>query len=132
MRMTKLVLTAVAAATVAGALSGPAFADWKPQYGDASPATQSWYGGLTMTPEAQKRLGLGYKSCCNNGDTVRALFHHDAANGQWSYLEDGSSQWKPVPPDIILWGEVAPDQEAKLFKNGNGQEICFVPPGGSI
>lgn len=82
-----------------------------------------------MNPAAQKRLGVDWKSCCEHGDVVKTKFHVEVDDGKdaWYYIKDG--EWKRVPPDIIHWGEHAPDGQPTLFVyQSTGQELCFYPP----
>ncbi len=50
-----------------------------------------------------------------------------AGDDVWEYL-DGNT-WRPIPADIIHWGETAPGGRATLFRIGtDGALTCFWPP----
>ena len=102
-----------------------AHATWKPQYADAPQAVQDWYKNAELTPEAKKRFN--FTSCCAHSDVVKTQFHVDKKNGgdQWWWLDGG--EWKLVPPDIIHWGEAAPDGQPTLFALGGTLPTCFYP-----
>ena len=38
---------------------------------DSSMPHHEWFNKQEMNPTVQRRLGLPYKSCCNNGDVFR-------------------------------------------------------------
>jgi len=104
----------------------PAHATWKPQYAQAAPEVRDWYEHAELTPEAQKRFP--FKSCCKHSDVVRTKFRVDKKNGadQWWYLD--GDEYKLIPPDIIHWGEHAPDGQPTLFRLGEGGALtCFWP-----
>jgi hypothetical protein len=90
---------------------------------------QAWYSEVEIMPEARKRLP--WTKCCNKAEIVKAQFRVEkTTNGdEWYYWTNGS--FKRIPPDIIHWGEVAPDKEATLFVY-NGHETCFFPPEGGL
>src|SRR5436190_15267841 len=67
---------------------------------DPSMAHHEWYNKQVMSPAAQLRLGVPWKSCCDNGDVFKTRFRvGEDRSDQWQYLKDG--QWRIVPPDII-------------------------------
>jgi hypothetical protein len=98
---------------------------------DPSMAHHEWFNKQEMNPAAQLRLGLSYKSCCDNGDVFKTRFRvGDDRSDQWQYFKDG--QWKLVPPDIIK-EEDTPDHLPVLFINRHtGQELCFFVPKGGL
>lgn len=98
---------------------------------DASMPNHEWYNRQEMNPAARQRLGVPYKSCCDNGDVFKTRFRvADDKSDQWQYLKDG--QWKVIPPDIIK-EEDTPDRQPVLFINRHtGQELCFFTPRGGI
>src|SRR5450759_3978306 len=112
-------------------IGSPASSEWKPEYGNASSERQSWFQSQTINPDAQKRLGVSYKSCCDNGDVFKTRFRVNSEGGdQWEYLEDG--KWKVIPTDIIH-EEPSLDNTPILFKNRlTGQELCFFKPQGGL
>lgn len=90
-----------------------------------------WFNKQEMNPAARERLGVPWKSCCDNGDVFKTRFRVGADNAdQWQYLKDG--QWKVIPPDIIK-EEDTPDRQPVLFINKyTGMELCFfLPKGGT-
>ena len=97
------------------------------------PAMQhaDWFNNQEMNPAARDRLGVPWKSCCDNGDVFKTRFRvADDNSDQWQYLKDG--QWKVIPPDIIKEGDT-PDRVPVLFINrSNGMELCFFVPKGGI
>lgn len=102
----------------------PAAAEWKPEYASTSIETQQWYRNAELTKAAQQRFP--FKKCCDHADVVRTSFRVDKSSGadEWLYLD--GDQWKRVPPDIIHWGESAPDGRPTLFVYA-GKETCFFP-----
>jgi len=112
-------------------IGSPASSEWKPEYGNASSERQSWFQSQTINPDAQKRLRVSYKSCCDNGDVFKTRFRVNSEGGdQWEYLEDG--KWKVIPTDIIH-EEPSLDNTPILFKNRlTGQELCFFKPQGGL
>ena len=67
---------------------------------DPSMAHHEWLNKQEINPAAQLRLGVPWKSCCDNGDVFKTRFRvGEDRSDQWQYLKDG--RWKIVPPDII-------------------------------
>ena len=98
---------------------------------DPSMAHHEWYNKQEMSAAAQLRLGVPWKSCCDNGDVFKTRFRvREDRSDQWQYLKDG--EWRIVPPDIIKEQDT-PDHLPVLFINkSTGDELCFfVPKGGS-
>jgi hypothetical protein len=111
------------------ALGAGAQATWKPEYALNSPEVQAWYQNAELTEAAKIRFP--FKKCCDHADVVRTRFtvnKTDAAD-EWFYL-DGET-WKRIPPDIIHWGQAAPDGQPTLFVY-SGKETCFFPGDGGI
>jgi len=98
---------------------------------DPSTSHHEWFKAQEMNPAAQQRLGVPWKSCCDNGDVFKTRFRvGDDRSDQWQYLKDG--QWELVPPDIIK-EEDTPDHLPVLFINRNtGDELCFFVPRGGL
>jgi hypothetical protein len=98
---------------------------------DPSMPHHEWFNAQEMNPAAQRRLGVPYKSCCNNGDVFKTRFRvADDRSDQWQYLKDG--EWKTIPPDIIKESDT-PDRTPVLFINrATGQELCFFVPQGGL
>ena len=98
---------------------------------DSTMQHADWFNNQQMNPAARERLGVPWKSCCDNGDVFKTRFRVAADNSdQWQYLKDG--QWKVIPPDIIKEGDT-PDHVPVLFINkSNGMELCFFVPKGGI
>lgn len=86
----------------------------------------AWYEAQQINPEAQLRLGVSWKSCCNHSDVVKTRFRVDrtTAEDQWWYL-DGNT-WRLVPADIIHWNDPTPDGQPVLFAY-TGIPTCFYP-----
>ena len=89
---------------------------------DPSMAHHEWFNKQEMNPAVQRRLGLAYKSCCNNGDVFKTRFRvAEDRSDQWQYLKDG--EWKTIPPDIVKESDT-PDRMPVLFINrATGQEL---------
>ena len=98
---------------------------------DPSMPHHEWFNKQEMNPAVQRRLGLSYKSCCNNGDVFKTRFRvAEDRSDQWQYLRDG--EWKIIPPDIIKESDT-PDRTPVLFINrSTGQELCFFVPQGGL
>jgi hypothetical protein len=98
---------------------------------DPSMAHHEWYNKQEMSSAAQRRLGVPWKSCCDNGDVFKTRFRvGEDRSDQWQYLKDG--QWRTVPPDIIK-EEDTPDHLPVLFINkSTGDELCFFVPKGGL
>jgi len=98
---------------------------------DASMPHHEWFNAQEMNPAARQRLGVPWKSCCDNGDVFKTRFRvAEDRSDQWQYLKDG--QWKTVPPDIIK-EEDTPDHLPVLFINKHtGTELCFFVPKGGL
>ena len=98
---------------------------------DASMPHHDWFKRQEMNPAARERIGVPWKSCCDNGDVFKTRFRVAAdRSDQWEYFKNG--EWKVIPPDIIK-NEDTPDREAILFINkNNGMELCFFLPHGGI
>lgn len=79
----------------------PASSEWKSEYAQAGPERQQWFQSQQINPGAQRRLGVSFKSCCDNGDVFKARFGVSNNGGdQWEYL-DGDT-WKIIPADSPL------------------------------
>lgn len=123
MRLLKLCLTLLCLAIAAPALAH-----------DPSSPYASWYNNAQLTPAAKLRLGIS--RCCSGDDVVETQFksnQNKPYKDVYYYLKDG--EWLVIPPDIIHWGEHAPDGRATLFalKTAHGSlpvgtPTCFYPP----
>ena len=98
---------------------------------DASMPHHEWFNAQEMNPAARQRLGVPWKSCCDNGDVFKTRFRvAEDRSDQWQYLKDG--QWRAIPPDIIK-EEDTPDHLPVLFINKHtGAELCFFVPKGGL
>lgn len=106
-------------------------ATWRPEYAAAPQAVQDWYKNAELTKEAQSRFH--FTKCCDKSEVVHSQFRvnkTDAAD-EWFY-EVSPGVWKRVPPDIIHWGETAPNGLPTLFVLPSGSETCFFPSDGGI
>ena len=57
---------------------------------DASMPHHEWFNAQEMNPAARQRLGVPWKSCCDNGDVFRTRFRvAEDRSDQWQYLKDG-------------------------------------------
>ena len=92
------------------------------------PEYQKWASEANILPEARKRLHY-WSKCCNHAEVFRTKFLPIKENGQDGYLYLAGDTWKRVPPDIIHWGEKAPDGRPTLFIF-QGKETCFFPAEG--
>jgi hypothetical protein len=99
-----------------------AHAEWNGIKGPNS----TWYEAQQINPEAQIRLGVSWKSCCNHSDVVKTHFRVDRATAedQWWWLDVNT--WRLVPPDIIHWNDPTPDGQPILFAY-MGTPTCFYP-----
>jgi hypothetical protein len=98
---------------------------------DPSMPHHEWFNKQEMNPAARQRLGVPWKSCCDNGDVFKTRFRvGEDRSDQWQYLKDG--EWKTIPPDIIKEGDT-PDHTPVLFINKyTGVELCFFVPLGGL
>ena len=65
----------------------PASSEWRPEYAQASPERQQWFQSQQINPDAQKRLGVAFKSCCDHGDVFKTRFRVGNDGGdRWEYL----------------------------------------------
>ena len=96
---------------------------------DVTPEYQAWAQNAEITAEARKRLP--WTKCCNHAEVFRTKFMPIKENGADGYLYLIGDTWKRVPPDIIHWGERAPDGRPTLFIY-QGKETCFFPSEGGI
>jgi len=98
---------------------------------DPSMPNHEWFNAQEMNPAARQRLGVPWKSCCDNGDVFKTRFRvAEDHSDQWQYLKDG--QWRTIPPDIIK-EEDTPDHLPVLFINRRtGDELCFFVPKGGL
>ena len=98
---------------------------------DASMPHHEWFNAQEMNPAARQRLGVPWKSCCDNGDVFKTRFRvADDRSDQWQYLKDG--QWRTIPPDIVK-EEDTPDHLPVLFINKHtGAELCFFVAKGGL
>lgn len=89
----------------------------------------AWYRSQEMTPESRARLGVAWKSCCDEADHFKTRFRllEDGTKygtETYQYLRDG--KWKTVPADIIQ-RKKTPDGTPVLFINKHdGRELCFI------
>lgn len=99
---------------------------------DPSMPNHEWFNKQEMNPAARKRLGVPWKSCCDNGDVFKTRFRvGEDRSDQWQYLKDG--EWKVIPPDIIKEDDDTPDHAPVLFINRHtGVELCFFVPRGGL
>lgn len=131
------ILVVFAAALVIIAACTLSHAEWKPEYADADPAVRDWYENATVTEAAQPRLG--FEKCCATSEVVHTKFEVRKKDGddQWFYVDPKDGKTKQVPPDIIHWGESAPDGQPTLFvltddvadvhHLPHGTPTCFYP-----
>ena len=98
---------------------------------DPSMPHHEWFNKQEMNPAARKRLGVPWKSCCDNADVFKTRFRvGEDRSDQWQYLKDGV--WKTIPPDIIKEDDT-PDHTPVLFINRHtGTELCFFAPRGGL
>jgi hypothetical protein len=113
---TKTIALSTASALMGLALSWPAWSD-------------SWFEQQSLNPATQKRLNVGWNSCCLGSEVVKTQFRVNKTDygDEWYYMKDGA--WKRVPDDTIHWGQHAPGGQATLFIYFmTGDETCFYPP----
>ena len=117
----------------------PAGARWKGEYAGASPEARAWFYSQRLSTEAQRRLGLGFSSCCDAGDVYPRRFRvvNDGSkygHEEWQYERGG--EWLSIPSDIIEHTET-PTGQPVLFlfpydgmpNVKKGTPVCFkLPP----
>jgi hypothetical protein len=98
---------------------------------DQSMLHHEWFNKQEMNPATRERLGVPWKSCCDNGDVFKTRFRVGGdRSDQWQYLKDG--EWKIIPPDIIKESDT-PDHTPVLFIHKHtGEELCFFVPQGGL
>ncbi len=90
---------------------------------DPSMAHHEWFNAQEMNPAARDRLGVPWKSCCDNGDVFKTRFRvGEDRSDQWQYLKNG--EWKTIPPDIIKEGDT-PDH-TPCCSSTNTREWSFA------
>jgi hypothetical protein len=104
--------------------SGLTEATYKPEYENQPASVREWYRNAELTEAAKKRFQ--FKRCCDHSDVFHTQFRVNKGNGQdeWYYKVEG--KWKRIPPDIVHWGEAAPDGQPTLFIYAD-METCFYP-----
>lgn len=89
---------------------------------------ESWYHQQQITPEANARLNLPFKSCCGSGDTFKTRFRllNDGSRyGAETYEYWKDNKWNEVPVDIISHAPT-PDGRPVLFLRNKELPICFI------
>ena len=101
-----------------------AHATWKPEYAGSAPEVQAWYQQAELTEAAKIRVP--FKKCCDHSDVVKTKFtvNKTTQGDEWFWLD--GDQWRRIPPDIIHWGQTAPNGQPTLFVY-SGKETCFFP-----
>lgn len=98
-------------------------------------ANADWYKRQTINPEAQQRLQVPYKSCCDAGDhfdTRFRLISDGTKYGAETYEYWTGDTWKVISPDIIQ-RKKTPDGRPVLFIiKSTGKEVCFIIDEGGI
>ena len=113
-------------------------ARWKAEYASHSPQVRDWYESQITTPETRERIQASwYISCCLHSDTVKARFAVSKSNraDKWFYQLEGSTEWRPVPADIVQPGIETPNDQPVLFVDATGRDfgpVCFFPGVGRI
>ena len=90
-----------------------------------------WFNKQEMNPAAQQRLGVPWKSCCDNGDVFKTRFRvAEDRSDQWQYLKDGSGKRsRPTSSRKRIRRTILP----VLFINKHtGVELCFFVPKGGL
>lgn len=101
------------------------------QWADADPARQKWFQEQRLSPEAKKRLGVSYDSCCSKADVYKTKFRVGNDGGDdWEYLDKDDNTWKLIPRDIIN-PNPSIDGDTLLFRVGK-IPVCFYKPNGGI
>src|SRR6266436_8878797 len=82
---------------------------------DPSMAHPEWFNAQEMNPAARQRLGVPWKSCCDNGDVFKTRFRvGDDRSDLWQYLK--VVEWKP-PPRAIIFPGATPDGPPRPCSN---------------
>lgn len=90
----------------------------------------AWYKSQQITDAARKRLGVGFKSCCDESDHFKTRFRlvddgTKYGTESYEYLT-AAGQWKLIPPDIVQ-RKKTPDGRPVLFiLKTTGREACFI------
>lgn len=112
----------------------PASARWKEEYANIPPAERAWYERQQTTAETRARLQAPwYLVCCDHSDTVNAKF--SKKGDRWQYQEEGASDWKDIPQDIVQADVMTPHGKSILFVDATGRNfgpVCFFPGGTGI
>lgn len=123
--MARDVLLALALAFVVvafiGALSAKAH--------DPSHANAEWYSSQSINEPARKRMGVGYRSCCDAGDHFPTKFRivddgSKYGTETYEYFKDGA--WRLIPPDIIQHKKTPDGQPVLFISKFTGAELCFI------
>lgn len=105
---------------------------WMMAWDGVKTAASEWYEKQDMNPEIQQRLGVSWKSCCNNADVYKTQFHVDRDNADaWWYWHKTELVWKLVPSDAVQTGIPTPTGEPVMFVY-QGVVTCFFPGEGGI
>ena len=112
-------------------LLSSASARWKEQYASIPPEERAWYERQQTTAETRERLRAAwYMICCDHSDTVNAKFVK--SGDRWQYQEEGTSQWREIPQDIVQPDVMTPHGKSVLFVDATGRNfgpVCFFPGG---
>jgi hypothetical protein len=86
-----------------------------------------WYENAELTPAAKLKFGI--EKCCAKAEVIRTQFrvNRTTADDEWWWLDKTTSQWRRIDPEIIHYGEHAPDKQPTLFV-WNGKTVCFFVP----
>lgn len=105
------------------------FAEWKPEYAQASPQVQEWYKNQKINPEARARLNVGWTSCCDESDHFKTRFRmlsDGSKYGVETYEYLAGDTWKVISPDIIKRAPTPDGQPVLFIHKTTGKELCFI------
>jgi hypothetical protein len=101
-------------------LLSSASARWKEQYASIPPEERAWYERQQTTPETRERLQASwYMICCDHSDTVNAKF--SKRGDRWQYQQEGTSEWRDIPQDIVQPDVMTPHGKSVLFVDATGR-----------
>lgn len=123
-----ILLTAITLAYMLLFMRG-GFAEWKPEYAQASPEAQQWYREQQINSYALPRLQVPFKSCCDNGDrfiTRFRILNEGSRYGADTYEYWREGEWRVISPDIIQHKPTPDGQPVLFIHKGSGKELCFI------
>lgn len=94
-----------------------------------------WYKQQQINPEAQQRMQLGYKSCCDEADHFQTRFRliNDGTKyGAETYEYWTGNSWKVISPDIVQHKKTPDGRPVLFIIKSSGKEVCLIVDEGGI